>query len=227
MDFCLVRHAEPDWRPGDRYRIDPDLTERGHDQAALLAERAAHWPDVDEIWISPASRSQQTAAPLVEALKAPTRTLPWLLEVQPPEHLEGKTRDELRGYFAGLRERSIEAWWEGLPEGGENLQDFWARVSAGFDEELAAWGAARTEADPHWRDLPTGKRIVVVSHAGTSGVAAAHLLGLAPVPWAWERFRLGHAGITVVRSNPISNGHIFSLHTFNDRQHMPKELHTI
>lgn len=227
MDFCLVRHGEPDWRPDDAFRRDPELTARGHEQASRLAVRARDWPPVEEIWVSPAVRSQQTARPLIEALGAPTRTLDWLLEVQVPAHLEGKSRVELRAYFDGLRERSTEDWWHGLPDGGENLQDFWQRVSRGFDDELTHRGAARAECDPHWRDLPDGARIVVVSHAGTSCVAATHLLGLPPVPWAWERFRLGHAGITVVRSSPISTGQIFQLHTFNDRVHLPPEMHTI
>lgn len=227
MDFCLIRHGEPDWRPQDRFRRDPELTERGHDQAHRLAERAKGWAPVDEVWVSPALRSQQTAAPILEALGAPTRTLDWLVEVKVPEHLEGKGREELGPYFSGLRERTIDAWWLGLPDGGEPLQDFWARVGGGFDAELGVRGASRTDEEPPWLGLPDDARVVVVSHAGTSTVAACHLMGLNPVPWAWERFRLGHAAMTVLRSASISTGQIFQLDTFNDRLHLPTEMHTI
>ena len=221
MDICLIRHAEPDWHPGGRHRMDPELSAQGHDQARRLAERATGWPWVDEVWVSPATRSQQTAAPLVEALGQTVRTLDWLLEVQ-PMNLEGKTREEVRALFKGARARSVEDWWEGH-RGGDNLRD---RISAGFDEEITRLGGQRAEAAPHWRDLPAAMRIVVVSHAGTSGAALSHLLGVPHVPWAWERFRLGHAGMVVVRSAPMSEGHIFQLHSFNDRGHLPQEMHT-
>ncbi len=60
--------------------------------------------------------------------------------------------------------------------------------------------------DPHWRELPRERRVVIVSHAGVSGVALAHLIGLPQVPWAWERFRLGHAAVAVVRTAAIADG---------------------
>lgn len=224
MDICLVRHAEPDWMPGGRHRGDPELTGRGLDQAARLAERAEHWQAVDEVWISPALRSQQTAAPLVERLQAPTRTLDWLLEAQPAD-LNGLTREEIRERVGGMRQRPVGEWWQGMP-GGEALRAFTARVSDGLNAEIANLGGRRNDADPHWNDLPSGLRIVIVSHAGTSGVALGYLLGLPAVPWSWERFRLGHAAFAVVRSQRMSDGMIFGLDRFNDREHLPRSMHT-
>ncbi len=225
MEICLIRHAEPEWMPGGRHRMDPELTDRGHRQASLLAVRAASWAPIDEVWVSPATRSQQTAAPLVERLQAPARTLDWLLEAQPPS-IEGKTREEIRALFRGMRQRDPLAWWQGLP-GGEDLRQFTRRVTEGLDQELAGLGGARQAADPHWRDIERERRVVIVSHAGTSGTALAHLMGLPEVAWSWERFRLGHAAMAVVRASAISEGAIFGLHSFNDRQHLPAELHTI
>lgn len=225
MELCLIRHAEPDWMAGGTGRMDPALTPRGHEQAALLAQRIGDWADVDEVWVSPAQRAQQTAAPLIEALGVPHRTLDWLLEVQGPD-LEGCTPEEIASVFRGARYRPVGDWWAGLP-GGEALHDFVGRIAAGVEAELSSLGAERAAEDPHWRGLPREHRVVIVSHAGTSGASLGHLLGLPPVPWAWERFRLGHAAMAMVRSAAIADGLIFALHGFNDRQHLPPELHTI
>jgi probable phosphoglycerate mutase len=225
MDICLVRHAQPDWMAGGTGTMDPGLTELGVEQAARLAERARTWDPIDEIWVSPATRSQQTAAPLIEVLGAPARTLPWLLEIRPPD-FDGLPPDEMQQMFRGVRYRPVPDWWAGLP-GGEAASDFVARIAAGFVDELGRLGVRRVDEEPHWRELPRGRRIVIVSHAGTSGAALAHLVGLPQVPWAWERFRLGHAATSVVRTSAISEGLIFALHSFNDREHLPRALRTV
>jgi len=225
MDICLVRHAEPDWLPGGKHRMDPALTERGVVQAQRLADRVRSWRPVDAIWVSPAIRSQQTAEPLIECLDAEVRTLDWLLEAQ-PSNLEGLTRDEIRERLGGMKGRPIEAWWDGLP-GGEDLRAFTERITAGWNAEIEALGGARGDAPPHWRGLPEQYRLLVVSHAGTSAASLGHLLGLPPVPWSWERFRLGHASTVVVRSRKLSTGQIFGLDRFNDREHLPRALYTI
>ncbi len=225
MEICLVRHGEPEWMANGRGVMDPRLTERGQQQARRLGERARDWPAVDEVWVSPARRSQETAAPLIEALGAPARTLPWLLEVRPPD-FDGLSPSEMRGMFHGARYRPVPDWWAGLP-GGEDLREFVARIRGGFEDELGRLGVKRVDDDPHWRELPRERRVVIVSHAGVSGVALAHLIGLPQVPWAWERFRLGHAAVAVVRTAAIADGLIFALHSFNDREHLPPELRTV
>lgn len=225
MEICLIRHGEPGWMAGGTGTMDPALTELGLEQARRLGERARTWPAVDEVWVSPATRSQQTAAPLIEALGAPARTLDWLIEVRPPD-FGGLSPEQFRTMFQGARYRPVAAWWAGLP-GGEDLRQFVARVADGFADELGRLGVSRLDEDPHWRELPRGRRVVIVSHAGVSGVALAHLLGLPQVPWSWERFRLGHAAMAVVRTAAIAEGLIFALHSFNDREHLAPEMRTV
>ncbi|MEM6928609.1 MAG: histidine phosphatase family protein, partial [Myxococcota bacterium] len=194
-------------------------------QALRLAEYAQRWAPVDEIWVSPALRSQQTAAPVIASLDVPGRTLDWLLEAQPSD-LEGLTREEIREKLGGVKGRPVDEWWQGLPDGGEDLRDFGGRIAAGWNAEIERLGGQRVGEAPHWRGLPRELRVVVVSHAGTSAASLEHLLGLEPVPWPWERFRLGHAGIVTLRSRKMSVGQIFALDRFNDREHLPRGLHT-
>ena len=68
MEIVFVRHAEPEWVK-DRLNVDnPPLTMRGFEQAELLGNWAAS-EHFDEVYVSPLVRTQQTAAPILAALK--------------------------------------------------------------------------------------------------------------------------------------------------------------
>ncbi|MCP5027126.1 MAG: histidine phosphatase family protein [Actinomycetia bacterium] len=67
MDLLLIRHALPvriENAPSGR--ADPELSETGLRQAALLGEWLAH-ESIDAIYVSPMARARQTARPLEEA----------------------------------------------------------------------------------------------------------------------------------------------------------------
>lgn len=72
MKLIFVRHAEPDY-------AHDSLTEKGFREAALLAQRAAHWP-ADAIYVSPLGRAKATAQPTLDALGMQAAELPWLRE---------------------------------------------------------------------------------------------------------------------------------------------------
>jgi probable phosphoglycerate mutase len=66
MDLLLIRHALPiriENAPSGR--ADPDLSELGRRQAALMADWLAH-ETIDAIYVSPMARARQTAKPLEE-----------------------------------------------------------------------------------------------------------------------------------------------------------------
>src|ERR1700754_3376856 len=74
VELILVRHGEPLWVVDGKNRNDPELTERGHAQAARVATRLAD-PEVepadgpvDVLLGSPARRAQETCAPIAAAL---------------------------------------------------------------------------------------------------------------------------------------------------------------
>ncbi len=70
-------------------------------------------------------------------------------------------------------------------------------------------------------------RLVVFGHGGMNTVAMTVLLGMPCVPWEWERFALGHAAFIRLKAIPLGPGYIFSMRSFNDSEHLPKELRTI
>ena len=92
---------------------------------------------------------------------------------------------------------------------------------------LAERGVRRVEHElPVWEIKEPGAKILLIAHAGTNSVTITHLLGLAPTPWEWERFVLGHASISRVEALPLGDGYTFSLTTLSDAEHLPLDHRT-
>jgi broad specificity phosphatase PhoE len=224
MEILLIRHGEPLWDRDGFSVDDPPLTELGARQAETLAEAYAD-VRVDELWVSPLRRAQQTAEPLARRLGIEARTHPWLAEIGTPRW-EGTPTEVVARVFAEGWARPLEELWHGLP-GGESFHDFHARVVHGITTQFGEAGVVPLTTDPPlWRVTDTDRRIAIVAHGGTNATALAHLLGIPPVPWEWERFVSYHASVSVVRPLPISDAHAFTLFRFSDISHLPRELQT-
>ena len=65
-----------------------------------------------------------------------------------------------------------------------------------------------------------------VAHAGTNSVLICHLLGLAPTPWEWERFVIGHATISRLEALQLGDGFTFSLTRLADNSHLQSSDYT-
>ena len=80
MEIVLIRHGQPEWVKGGEYTVDPGLTEIGKEQAEKSASVFAA-NSIDEIWVSPLSRAQETLKPFEEKNIAPNiKTFEWLRE---------------------------------------------------------------------------------------------------------------------------------------------------
>lgn len=205
------------------------LTDRGHAQAALAARRLADTEDdpgrgdVDHLYVSPAVRAQETAAPIAAALDLPIDTREWLWELRNPPEWEGSPIEAIEQAFAELQEKDRDDWWKGHP-GGESLRDFRERVTTGLTSMLAELGIVPSDEPGLWDvDESPGHddRVVVVAHGGTNGMIIAHLLGVAPEPWEWDRFSMGHASIALLSTRRVAGHHIWSLRSIGDSNHLP------
>jgi broad specificity phosphatase PhoE len=231
VELILVRHAQPAWvSPDGRNRNDPALTDLGLAQAQRVADRLADTEDlpgrgdVDRLFVSPARRAQETAAPIAAALDLPVTTHDWLVELKSPDTWEGAPIEEIEAAFSAFGRASRDEWWDGHPE-GESLRAFHHRVTSGLRQLLAELGI--TPADQHglW-DLagPAADgavdRIVAVAHGGTNSAIIAHLLGAEPEPWEWDRFAMGHASVAVLATKSMAGHHIWSLRSLGDANHL-------
>lgn len=224
MELLFVRHGEPAWSRDGLAVDDPPLTDRGHEQADLVAKMLADVP-FDALFVSPLRRAQQTAAPIATATGLDAVTLPWLAEIFPGT-FEGTPQEVVEQTFRESRGRPLDEQWEGIP-GGESFRDFHNRVTTGLAAMLEEHGTRRTSVHPPlWQLDDPQRRIVFVAHGGTNAVSLGYLLGIEPVPWEWERFVAFHAAVSTIAPIEISSGHSFSLFRFSDTSHLPEALRT-
>ena len=218
----MIRHAQPQWVVDGLARNDPDLSPLGRSQADAVG-RAVAALELDQIWVSPAARSQQTAAAIVAHHDAPVRTCEWALEIQFPPGWDEAPAEQVEAWLRTSRHQDRDRWWEAsAPHGGESFHDFHARVTTGLDGELANLGILRIEGEDDLYDLDVTdrRRIALITHAGTNSVILSHLLGLPPQPWEWERFSSAHASVSRLWHRPIANASIFGLRSFSETDHL-------
>lgn len=229
MELILVRHGQPAWTdPDGRGRNDPELTDLGHQQARRAARRLADaedlpgMGDIDRLFVSPAVRAQQTAAPISEALGLPIITHDWLLEVQNPPQWEGSPIEQIEAAFERIQNRPRSEWWEGHP-GGEHFGEFHERIRDGLYRTLADLGITPAGERGLWDVEPVEAdldRIVMVAHGGTNGAIIANLLQVEPEPWEWLRFHNGHAAFSVLSTMAVAGHHIWALDQVGDATHL-------
>jgi probable phosphoglycerate mutase len=147
--MVLVRHGNTDLS-GLRYsgRVDPELNDKGIDQARALARRlAALRGDKPAVVSSPLKRTLATATAIADALDAEVSTDDGLLETDFGQW-EGRTFAEVKQHWKVER----KAWRTDssvAPPGGESVNQVARRVRAARDRLLAAY---------------PGRTVVVVSH---------------------------------------------------------------
>jgi probable phosphoglycerate mutase len=224
MEIVLIRHGEPEWIRDGLNVVNPPLTDRGHLQAARLAE-ALQTEAFDEVLVSPLLRARQTAAPLLAALDREEVIEDWLEEIRDPMW-HGTPSEKAAEAYAELRGRPAEARWSGL-EGGESIREFVSRIRSGAAGFLADRGVVRSDVDlPIWQIEQPGARIALIAHAGTNSVTIGHLLGLQATPWEWDRFVLGHTSVSRIEAMPLHDGYTFCLSKLSDLEHLPTDDRT-
>ncbi len=196
----LVRHGVTPWNRVRRFQghTDIGLDDEGHEQARRTGQRLRHWP-LAAVYSSDLARALETAAPIALAQGLAVTREPELRE-RFYGSFEGRTHDELLRDQAVLFERwrAREPDFE-LPQGGETLRAFAARV------ELVL----RRIAAAH-----PGARVAVVSHGGVLDCAYRLATGLALA--AVREHQLRNASINLISWD----GDRFALRGWGDIAHL-------
>ena len=220
MNLIFIRHAEPD------YTID-SLTEKGFVEAKLLAERTKDWK-VDDVYVSPMGRAQDTASFSLKNWNLEATTYDWLQEfyyrVDDPETGEKRIAwDFMPEYFTRQEELHDKNKWadtEVMKSG--NLGSYYESVTNGLDGILErhgykALGRGLFEFEKH-----SDENIVFFCHLGVSFAMIGYLTQIAP-PVLWQGFFVPPTGVMILSSEERMPGKaVFRMENFGDTKHLFK-----
>ncbi len=136
MHLYVIRHGETWANAEHRYlgALDPELTERGREQAASISQKLPS--GIEVLIVSPRLRAQQTAQILNHELNLEPVTMDAFRE-RDVGVFEGLTQAEAKALHPALWAQNITRQWAAGPTGGESIAEVVARVHQGL-VELAA-----------------------------------------------------------------------------------------
>ena len=218
MNLVFIRHAEPD------YTID-SLTEKGFREAKLLAERTKDWK-VDEVYLSPLGRAQDTASFSLKNWDIEPVTYQWLQEFyyRINDPVTGEKRiawDFMPEYFTrqdDLHDKNAWADTEVMKSG--EIGKYYDRVVEGLNGILEghgyhALGRGLFEVDNH-----SDETLVFFCHLGVSFAMIGYLTQIAP-PALWQGFFVPPTGIMIMTSEEREPGKaVFRMQNFGDTRHL-------
>jgi broad specificity phosphatase PhoE len=209
MEILLIRHGDPDYE-------NDALTELGQKEAKLLADTLEDGA-IDDIFVSPLGRAQETCGYTADRKGQSTATLDWLREraikrgdvylwEAPGKMLlsDGDASRQDAGFDLSVR----------IPEGIEQFE----RVSAGFDALMATYGYLR-DGELYRVENSTDKRIAIFCHKGVILTLLAKLLHW-PLPMIFASLHIDPTGVTrlvLVEDDGLAN---FKTDTINDLSHL-------
>ncbi|HWI83666.1 histidine phosphatase family protein [Ramlibacter sp.] len=161
MELLVIRHGETEFNRAGRYlgALDPELTDRGKEQAIALRPLLA---DIDVVLCSPLRRARQTAELICAGRALSPVPVEWLRE----RHVgvfEGLTRSEAQARFPELWARNITRHWAAAPPGGESIEQVVQRVREGLAELAASCPGRRVALVCHGF---VAKVLRAIGHAG-------------------------------------------------------------
>jgi probable phosphoglycerate mutase len=195
MNLAWVRHAEPERiESGTGIPANPSLTERGHAQAARLAEWLAH-EHVDAVLSSPQRRALETAEPVAARHGLTVEVVDGIVEydVQSDHYIP---IEELKATNDERWTAMVEGRWTDF--GGEAPDVFTRRVADAVDEIVGRYPA---------------KNVVAVCHGGVINVALASVLGVTRPLWFDPMY-------TSISRMAASRSGVRSIVSVNERAHL-------
>lgn len=221
MRILIIRHGDPDY-------VNDTLTEKGHREAKLLAEKLGkEW--IDYLYSSPLGRARHTCDYVARALGKENEVVEkdWLKEF------------DCQLTLPSGRERGIP--WDMLPDewadnpkmydGAEWFnQDFYKAVGMesryravtnGLDEVLASHGYCR-EGKIYRTEKGHDETVAFFCHFGLEMTLLSHLCNISPIP-LWHHFVALPTSVTTLYTEERRQGTaVFRCCGFGDIGHLYK-----
>ncbi len=195
----VIRHGETAWNREEIYRgrLDVALSERGRQQARLLADALRDEP-IRAVFSSPLSRTRETAKPLAEALGLGVSIDERLIDMSFGEW-EGRPRAEVARAEPDLHHTWLTQPARFRAPGGESLSDVLAR----------AWPALQEIAERHAEG-----GAAVVSHRVVCKLLLCAGLGVGEAGF-W-RVRVDTASVSLLEAS----GGLWAVARVNETHHL-------
>lgn len=202
MKLIFIRHGDPD------YERD-SLTPRGWREAEALSERVAKWK-VDNFYLSPLGRAQDTAGVSLKLLDRKGETRDWLREFNAPiiDTETGNRRipwDLMPSYWTDkplLYDK--DSWHEFSLMRTGNVSSEYKRVCQGIDEILSEHGYKR-HGGYYTTEKGNDKTLVFFCHLGVEFVILSYLFGVS-APAMWQNFFVAPTSVTVLETEEREKG---------------------
>lgn len=234
MRLLLIRHGEPD------YEHDV-LTEKGKVEAELLSHQLVR-EKIDDFYISPYGRAQETAAPTLKAYGKTGETLPWLHEFNATIDL-GRY-PELCRYYPDSRPAADGTFirnivWDMLPRAfledptyldavkwrrtevaeKSDLCEKYDKVCRGFDELVGRYGYRRNGL-LYTTGQGTNRTLALFCHLGVTCVMLSYLFNISPFI-CWHNFCSLCSSVTELYTEEREKGIVtFRMTRFSDLSHL-------
>ena len=219
MRILIIRHGDPDY-------ANDTLTEKGHREAKLLAEKLKK-EKIDYIYTSPLGRARHTCDYTARALGKQSEVVvkEWLREFGCPLTLPSGRKREIPWDM-------LPTEWAETPQmyDAENWgeQDFYKNsemekrarfVTEGLDELLASHGYKR-DGKLYKTEEGHNKTIAFFCHFGLEMLLLSHLFNYSPIP-LWHNFTALTTSVTTIYTEERRKGTvIFRCAGFGDTGHL-------
>lgn len=219
MKLLLIRHGDPD------YEAD-SLTERGHTEAKLLAERISAM-DIKSYYTSPLGRARKTAEYTLNRAGSSAEVLDWAIEFFEAQIDDGNggkriAWDMLPESWTKVPEYYDKEKWLEVPVMRDaEMSSFISRVHDGLDSLLERHGYRR-EGSLYRAVKPNEDIIALFCHFGVSCVMLSHLLGVSPMV-LWHGTIAAPTSVTTFVTEERREGTaVFRMTSFGDISHLYK-----
>ena len=218
MRILILRHGEPDY-------VRDCLTDKGKEQAELLADRLAE-EEIKAFYVSPMGRARETcAATLARYSGKEAKVCDWLHEFDlmwqnPDSGRKEMTWDVPPDYWTKLPELFEKDGWYKNPAMAEaGMAERIKAVNAGVDELMKDYGLVREGG--HFRVVKKcGDTIALFCHFGAMCAVTAHLLNISPMI-VWQGFNADMTAVTELCTDDRYGSRAnFRICTWNDTDHL-------
>lgn len=216
MKLLIIRHGDPD------YSID-SLTEKGHKEASLLAERMAK-ETIAAFYVSPLGRARDTAGYTLRKMGREATVCDWLREFPPivdkPNEKGDVAWDWLpRDWTAYPDFFDRDKWMTHPAMVAGGVPEKYLEVCAGLDALLARHGYER-EGEYYRAVRASTDTVALFCHFGLECVLLSHLLNVSPMI-LWHGFCAAPTSVTTLVTEEREKGvAYFRTSAFGDISHL-------